>query len=443
MTTITRFAPSPTGLLHIGSVRTALICYMIARKSGGKFMLRIDDTDLERSKNEYAQAIEADLKWLGLDWDIFSRQSDRLARYEEIKQQLIKAGRLYPCYETAEELDMNRKMLINRGLPPIYDRVALKLSDAEKKKFEADGIQPHWRFKLEDNATIEWNDQIKGRVHFETKNLSDPVLIRANGAPTYMLPSAIDDMDFNITNIVRGEDHVSNTAIQIQIFEAMGSKIPNFAHHSLMKTKEGKISKRTGGFDVASLRGEGIENIAICSLMARLGTSENIEPRTSLQELIDNFDISKFSKVAAIYEYEELERINSKVLHITPFNNIKNREEASGIDEEFWLTVRPNLNRFAEIKEWVEICKKPLTPIIDDLEFTKQASELLPPEPWDDNTWGAWTNKVKDATGKKGKDLFMPIRKALTALDHGPELKHILPLIGRDKAIARLRGKTA
>lgn len=258
-----------------------------------------------------------------------------------------------------------------------------------------------------------------------------------------MLPSAIDDMDFNITNIVRGEDHVSNTAIQIQIFEAMGSKIPSFAHHSLMKAKDGKISKREGGFDIASIRNEGIEAIAIASFMARLGTSEPVEPRTSLQELIDNFDLSKFSKVAAIYEYADLERINSKVLHIMPYENIKNRTEASDLDEEFWLSVRPNLNRLSEVKEWAEICKQNLTPIIDDLEFTKQASELLPLEPWNDETWGMWTNKVKEVTGRKGKDLFMPIRKALTARDNGPELKHLLPLIGREKAMARLNGKVA
>jgi glutamyl-tRNA synthetase len=416
---------------------------MIAKQSGGKFMLRIDDTDVERSKQEYAEAIESDLKWLGFNWDIFSRQSDRIARYEEIKLQLISAGRLYPCYETAEELEVKRKMLLNRGQPPIYDRAALKLTDTEKKALEAQGIQPHWRFKLEDNAIIEWDDKIKGHIHFETKNLSDPVLIRANGAPTYLLPSAIDDMDFNITHIVRGEDHVSNTAMQIQIFEAMGSKIPSFAHHSLMKTKEGKISKRTGGFDIGSLREDGIEAISICSLMARLGTSDPIEPRTSLEELISNFDISKFSKVAAIYEFDELDRMNKKVLHVMPYEKVKNREEMQGIDVEFWSSVRPNLSRLKEIQEWWELCKKPLTPVIDDLEFTKQASAMLPPEPWDDNTWGAWTGQVKEATGRKGKDLFMPIRKALTARDNGPELKHLLPLIGREKALARLNGKVA
>jgi glutamyl-tRNA synthetase len=443
MTVITRFAPSPTGLLHIGNVRTALICYMIARKNGGKFMLRLDDTDIERSKDEYSEAIKADLQWLGLNWDLTARQSERMDRYNEIKQQLIKSGRVYPCYESPEELEMSRKMLINRGLPPIYDRAALKLTDAQKQQFESQGVKPHWRFKLEDNATIEWDDQIKGKIHFETKNLSDPVIIRANGAPTYLLPSAIDDMDFNITNIVRGEDHVSNTAIQIQIFEAMGSKIPSFAHHSLMKGKEGKISKREGGFDVASLRAEGIEPMAITSLMARLGTSDPVEARTSLEELIANFDLSKFSKVAAIYDYEELVRINSKVLHITPYQNIKNRPEAFGIDEEFWLHIRPNLSKLSDVQEWALICKQPLTPIIDDLDFTTAAAKLLPEGKWDENTWGAWTNAVKDATGKKGKDLFMPIRKALTARDNGPELKYLLPLIGRDKATARLSGKVA
>jgi glutamyl-tRNA synthetase len=416
---------------------------MIARQNNGKFMLRLDDTDIERSKHEYADAIQEDLKWLGLDWDLFSRQSDRMSRYEEIKQQLYADGRLYPCYESAEELDMKRKMLINRGLPPIYDRAALKLTEADKKRFEAEGRQPHWRFKLDENAVIAWDDQIKGHLHFEAKNLSDPVLIRENGAPTYMLPSAIDDMDFNITHIVRGEDHVSNTAIQIQIFQAMGSRIPSFAHHSLMKGKEGKISKREGGFDVGSLRKDGIEPMAITSLMARLGTSEPVEPRTDLQSLIDNFDIHTFSKVAAIYEFADLERINSKVLHITPYESIKDRTEMKGIDEDFWASVRPNISKLPEIKEWWDICKESLTPIIDDVEFTSKASELLPPEPWDVNTWGAWIDEVKKITDRKGKDLFMPIRKALTALEHGPELKHILPLIGREKAVARLKGNVS
>lgn len=404
-------------------------------------MLRLDDTDTERSTEAFAESIQNDLKWLGLNWDFMARQSERQKRYDEVIAKLVKDGRLYPCYETAEELEIKRKVLIGRGLPPIYDRAALKLSDAEKKKHETAGNLPHWRFKLDDDTAIEWDDLIKGHMHFESKNLSDPVLIRANGTPTYLMPSAIDDVDFNITHIVRGEDHVSNTAIQIQIFDAIGGKMPTFAHHSLMKGKEGKISKREGGFDIASLRDEGIEPLAITSFLARLGTSDPIEPRTSLKELADNFDLSHFGKASAIYEFAELERMNPKILHMLSYNDVKNRKELTGIDEEFWLHVRANLTRIREVKEWWAICKEKVKPIIDDAKFTKEASELLPSGKWDENTWQAWTNIVKEKTGRKGKDLFMPIRKALTARDNGPELKQILPLIGYDKAVARLNGE--
>jgi len=443
MKVITRFAPSPTGLIHIGNVRTALLCYLIAKQNNGKFMLRMDDTDIERSKPEYAQAIQDELKWLGLDWDIFAKQSDRLDRYEEVKQKLISEGLLYPCYESAQDLDVKRKMLINRGLPPIYDRAGLNLTDKEKSDFESQGIKPHWRFKLDETKTISWEDEIKGTITFEAKNLSDPVLIRANGTPTYMLPSAIDDMDFGITHVVRGEDHVSNTAIQIQLFEAIGGEIPTFAHNALMKAKDGKISKREGGYDIAAIRNDGIEVMAINSFLARLGTSDPIEPRTSMQEIIENFNIKRFTKNAAIYEYVELERLNPKIIHKMSFEEIQEREELQGIDKDFFESVKANLNKLSEIKEWWQICKQPLTPVIEDAEFAKKASELLPEGNWDENTWSQWTSKVKEATGRKGKELFMPIRQALTARNNGPELKLILPLIGSEKATARLNGKAA
>ncbi len=441
MTVITRFAPSPTGLLHIGNVRTALICYLIAQKEGGQFMLRIDDTDMERSKEEYVDNIKQSLEWLGLKWDFMARQSERFDRYEEIKKQFIAAGRLYPCYESAEELDMKRKMLINRGLPPIYDRSAMKLTDAEKAKFEQEGKKPHWRFKLDENTPIEWNDLVRGHIHFDAKNLSDPILIREDGSYTYMLPSTIDDVDFKITHITRGEDHISNTAIQIQLFQAMGNKLPYFAHLSLMKGKEGKISKREGGFDIQSLRDEGFEPIAISSFLARLGTADPIEARTNLKDIVANFDLSRFSKGTTIYDFAELERMNPKVLHAMSYGEVKSRPELSGIDEEFWNSVRPNIKKLAEIKEWWDICKENLTPIIDDSEFLKEASTVLPEGTWDENTWNQWVELVKQKTGRKGKDLFMPIRKAITAREHGPELKQILPLIGREKTFARLNGK--
>jgi len=438
MTILTRFAPSPTGLLHIGSARAALVPYLFTRSQGGKFMLRIDDTDLERSREEYAVQIQEDLKWLGLEWEIFSKQSERMERYNEIKQQLFTDGRLYPCYESATELDIKRKMQLTRGQPPIYDRAALKLSNEQIKQFEAEGKKPHWRFKLDENSIIEWDDLIKGHIKFEAHNLSDPILIRETGAPTYMLPSAIDDMDFKITHIVRGEDHVTNTAIQIQIFQAMGNYIPKFAHHSLMKGKEGKISKREGGFDIKTLKEEGIEAMAINSFLARLGTSEPTVPEAHLSDLIKAFDISKFSKTAAIYEFADLERLNPKVLHMMPYSEVKKRPEMHGVSEDFWLAVQPNLNHLHEISEWLEICNSTLTPIIEDAEFLKQAANLLPHEPWDSGTWGAWIEKIKQVSPRKGKELFMPLRKALTARETGPELKFVLPLIGREKALARL-----
>ena len=444
MSVITRFAPSPTGLLHIGNIRTALIGYLFAKKHGGKFMLRLDDTDGERSTEAFATAIGQDLKWMGLEWDLFSKQSERMARYDAIKQQLLAAGRLYPCYETSEEIEIKRKMQLSRGKPPIYDRAALLLTDAQRAELKAEGKPEHWRFKLDENASISWKDMIKGDVTFKAEHLSDPVLIRTNGAPTYMLPSVIDDMDFNITHIIRGEDHVSNTAIQIQMFEALGAPLPVFGHHSLMKTKEGKISKRTGGFDIACVRDEEhIEALTIASLLARLGTSEPVEPRTSLAELVTHFDLTRFTKTAAIYDFDELDRLNSKVLHILPYSAVKDRTEMVGVDEAFWLSVRQNLKRLPDIRLWHAICKEPLTPVIEDPSFTAQASTLLPGGNWDEDTWDQWLTAIKASTDKKGKALFMPLRKALTACDTGPELKYMLPLIGAEKVLLRLNGHTA
>lgn len=444
MSVITRFAPSPTGLLHIGNIRTALIGYLFAKKHGGKFMLRLDDTDHDRSTEAFARSIEEDLNWMGLRWDLFSKQSDRLDRYDTIKQQLLAQGRLYACYETPEEIEIKRKMLLSRGKPPIYDRAALALTDAQKAAFKAEGRPEHWRFKLDETATIAWKDMIKGDVTFRAEHLSDPVIIRANGAPTYMLPSVIDDMDFHISHIIRGEDHVSNTAIQIQMFEALGAPVPVFAHHSLMKSKDGKISKRTGGFDIAHLRDhEHIEALTIASLMARLGTSEVVEARSSLEELVEHFDLSTFTKTAAIYDTEELDRLNSKVLRTLPYRAIQARPEMAGIDEAFWLSVRENLKRLPDIRLWHAICKEALTPVIENQAFTTQASSLLPAGQWDEHTWDIWIEAVKASTGQKGKALFMPLRKALTACESGPELKYVLPLIGHQKASRRLNGHTA
>lgn len=445
MTVITRFAPSPTGKLHIGNARTAIICYLYTKSLGGQFMLRMDDTDAERSSEAFAESIQHDLKWLGLEWDIFARQSDRQARYDEVIEQLIQAGRLYPCYETPEEIDIKRKMLLNRGLPPIYDRAALQLTEEEKAQFELEERPKHWRFKLDETKTITWNDKVKGTIQFEAKHLSDPVLIRANGTPTYMLPSAIDDIDFGITHVVRGEDHVSNTAIQIQLFEALGNKIPEFAHTSLIKSAEGKISKRIGGFSLEELQENGIEPLAIDNLMARLGSSKPVEYHTSLSSLIKAFDIKSFSTSSAVYDVKDLERINKKIIHKFSYDDVKERPELQGIDANFWNVTSANLQTVSEIKEWWSICKEAVEPQVEeeDVTFTKEAASLLPAGEWDDTTWSSWIATVKEETGRKGKQLFMPLRQALTGKSHGPELCYILPLIGRDKVIARLNGKKA
>ncbi len=440
MSVITRFAPSPTGLLHIGNIRTALICYLFAKHNNGKFMLRLDDTDIERSTTAFADSILEDLKWVGINWDIFAKQSERLTRYKEIVEQLIKIGRLYPCYETAEEIEIKRKMLLNRGKPPIYDRAALKLTKDEIEQLDKSGKEKHWRFKLNDNEVIKWHDLIKGEISFKSENLSDPVLIRANGSPTYMLPSVIDDIDYNITNVIRGEDHVSNTAVQIQIFAALGAKIPEFAHHSLMKTTEGKISKRKGGYSICTMREEHIEPMAICSLMSKLGSSEPVVAVTDMQKLGQEFNLKSFGKAAAIYDHEDLKKLNSKIIHSFTYAEIKHREELKNITEDFWAAVKDNINQLNEIQTWYKICKENITPIMDDLEYTKQAALLLPNEPWDYNTWNLWIDAIKAKTNRKGKELFMPLRKALTAEEHGPELKFILPLIGRDRALSRLNG---
>ena len=326
-----RFAPSPTGYLHIGNVRTALVNYLYARKAGGEFMLRLDDTDVARSTEEFAQGIREDLQWLGVTWEQEEKQSARLARYEEVKQQLIEAGRLYPCYESQQELETKRKMLLSRGQPPIYDRAALALTEEQRAAFDAEGKKPHWRFKLDENAKMEWDDLVRGPQSFEGRHQSDPILIREDGSMTYMLPSVIDDMDFGITHVLRGEDHISNTAVQIQIFNALGGAIPTFGHTSLIKTKDGGMSKRDGGFAIRDLREKGVDAEAIISLLSRLGTSEPVELRDDIQQAVDAFDIGQFGKAPANYDEEELLRLNHKRLAELPFATAKPQLEKHGL----------------------------------------------------------------------------------------------------------------
>jgi len=436
-----RFAPSPTGMLHVGNARTALITWLFTRANDGHFLLRIDDTDQERSKDEYEQAIEDGLVWMGADWDEKTRQKDRMDIYAAKIQQLKDNGRLYPCYETAEELDLKRKSQLSRKLPPIYDRESLNLSDEQIKAHEAAGRKPHWRFKLE-HKPIEWNDIVRGAVKFNGSDLSDPVLIREDGTPLYHICSVIDDVEYEITHVIRGEDHVSNTACHVQMFEALGATPPTFAHLPLLSDTDGsKLSKRIGSLSLKDLAAEGLEPMSIVSLMARLGTSDPIEPFTDIQEVIKNFDLSKFSRGTPKFDIEELNRLNAKILREMSYEDIQTKLTELGmadLDEDFWMTVRENIEKLSDVQEWWRVAKGPVTPVIDDAEFAHEALALLPNAPWNENTWKEWTNAVKDKTGRKGKQLFMPLRRALTGMDHGPELSHLLLLIGEEKAKERL-----
>lgn len=443
MTVRVRFAPSPTGYVHAGNIRAAIVTWLLGKKNNGHFLLRIDDTDLERSKKEYEENIEDSLIWLGMPWQEKARQSDRFGRYNELIEKLKADGRLYACYETADELALKRKTQLSRGLPPLYDRAALKLTDEQKETLKAEGRRPHWRFKMEHKA-IEWNDIVRGAVRFEGKDVSDPVLIREDGTPLYHLCSVIDDIDYEMTHIVRGEDHVSNTAMHIQMFEALGAKAPQFAHLPMISDIEGgKLSKRLGSLSLKDLReNEGLEPMAICSLLARLGSSDPIEPFMSMQQLVESFDISKFSKGAPKFDMEELLRLNAKIVHQLSYDDVKVRLAHMGLQdmtEAFWLAVRPNLTKLADVQEWWQVANGPVEPVIADAAFAETAATLLPPEPWNANTWKEWTEAVKAQTGRKGKDLFMPLRQAITGMEHGPELGVLLPLIGAEKTRKRLK----
>lgn len=442
-----RFAPSPTGLIHVGNLRTALITWLFAKHMGGSYLLRIDDTDLERSKQEYEDAIEEGLTWMGMDWDNKVRQQDRLDVYQKVIDDLKAKGRLYPCYETADELALKRKALLARGLPPIYDRAALNLTQGQVGAYEAEGRKPHWRFKLIEQP-ITWNDHIRGEVKFDGGLLSDPVLIREDGSPLYHLCSVIDDIEFDITHIVRGEDHVTNTATHIQMFEAIGAKPPEFAHLPLVSDAEGgKLSKRLGALSVRDLRDtEDLEPMAIANVLARLGTSDPIEAFDSYEPLIRDFAFSKFSRGSPKFDPDEMVRLNAKLVHDMPFSVAEPRIRAlgyDGIDQAFWDAVKPNLERVRDIGLWWDMVNGPVKNTAEDKDFIAKASELLPATPWDATTWKQWTDAIKDATGRKGKELFMPLRQALTGLDHGPELAALLPLIGREKALKRLAGESA
>jgi glutamyl-tRNA synthetase len=436
-----RFAPSPTGLLHIGNARPAVINWLYARKLGGRFILRIDDTDTARSKPEFTAAIERDLKWLGLTWDGEEFQSKRIASYEAAAEKLKSLGRLYACYETPDELEMQRKLQLKAGKPPLYKR-------ADQKPVDTAGRTPHWRFQIEPGE-IAWDDEVRGRCVYHGEALTDPVLVRADGTFLYMMPSVVDDIDMGMTHIVRGEDHVTNTAIQTQIWRALSDKpVPKFAHLPLLVDAAGKgLSKRMGSLSLADLRENGIEPMAVASMVAKIGSSDAIAARADMAALIAEFDISHYGRATPKFDPHDLEFLNSKVLHDLPYAVVKPRLEALGLDvsahgEAFWIAVRGNLRKFSEVSGWWAICFAPHAPSIEDTTFIADAAKLLPPTPWDENTWGQWTKDVAAATGRKGKGLFLPLRMALTGLPHGPEMKLLLPLIGRERAVKRLSGVT-
>ena len=440
MAPVLRFAPSPTGRIHIGNARTAILNWLFVRKSGGAFLLRYDDTDVGRSTAAFAEGIAVDLNWLGIMPDRIEYQSKRSDAYHAAAEKLKASGRLYPCYETADELDRRRKRQLARHQPPVYDRAALTLTDQERQALAAEGRKPHWRFKLE-HRIVEWNDLIRGPQHIDTTNLSDPVLVREDGTYLYTLPSVVDDIDFGITHVIRGEDHVVNTAVQIEIFEALGGTVPSFAHHSLLTGADGQgLSKRLGSLSIASLREQGLEAMAVVSHAALLGTSDSIHPCIDYRELIDGFDLAKLSRAPARFDENELRGLNARLLHMLPFAAVESRL-AHG-DQAFWLAVRGNLTTLADAQYWWTIVAGAITPVVaaEDRDFIAAAARLLPPSPWNGETWKAWTEAVKAETGRKGKGFFMPLRQALTGLDHGPELALLLPLIGRERAMERLKG---
>lgn len=441
---VVRFAPSPTGKLHVGNVRTALINWLFAKGQSGTFILRVDDTDTERSTAEYEAGIREDLTWLGLIWDKTFKQSERFAEYDAAANKLREMGLLYACYETADELDRQRKLQRARGKPPIYNRAALDLTDEDKAKLEAEGRKPHWRFKLS-GERIVWDDLVRGEQAIETSSLSDPVLIRADGSYLYTLPSCVDDIEAGITHVVRGEDHVTNSGAQIEIFKALGGAAPEMAHTPLLVGADGSgLSKRLGSLGMETLRENGIEPLAICSLLGKLGTSDNVEIRESLSQLAEEFAFDKIGRSPARFDEEELYGLNAALTHSMPFEEAKDRLAAldpNAANEAFWLLARENCQTVERADRFIPVAYGEIEPIIEDedREFIATAAKLLPEGELDKETWGAWTSVLKTETGRKGKGLFMPLRKALTGMERGPSVGDMLVLMGRERALARLK----
>ena len=436
--TILRFAPSPTGRIHIGNARAAILNWLMALKTGGQFILRYDDTDTVRSKTEYAESIAVDLEWMGIKPTRVEYQSKRLDKYHIAAEKLKTSGRLYPCYETADELDRKRKRQAAKHLPPVYDRTALKLTDEDRVKLEAEGRRPHWRFKLEHHQ-VEWNDLIRGPVHIDMASQSDPVLVREDGTYLYTFCSVVDDIEFGITHVIRGEDHVVNAAVQIEITRALGGMAPAYGHYSLLIGADGQgLSKRLGSLSITAMREDGLEAMAVVSHAALLGTSDSIHPCADYKELVEGFDLSKLSRAPGRFDEAELRSLNAKLLHMLPWDTVKSRLDYG--TEAFWLAVRGNLEKFSDSKAWYDIIKNKIDPIVtaEDRDFVSNSAKSLPAEPWDSTTWKTWTDALKLASDRKGKQLFMPLRLALTGLDHGPELAALLPLMGRQTVMDRL-----
>ncbi|MCK8786154.1 glutamate--tRNA ligase [Roseomonas sp. NAR14] len=438
----TRFAPSPTGLLHVGNARVALAAWLVARRQGGRFQLRLDDTDTERSKPEYEAAIEEDLRWLGLDWDERFRQRDRLDRYAAAAERLKQAGRLYPCFESEEELRVKRELRLKRGKPPVYDREALKMTAEQRARAEANGKQPYWRFLLS-NATVAWQDGVLGERHVKLPAVSDPVLLRADGTPLYTFTSVVDDLESGVTHIIRGEDHVTNTGVQLDLWAALGGNPRgiHFAHLPLLTGPDGEaLSKRLGSVSLRQLRRDGVEPAAVAGYLAALGTSRDPHPGLP-RDLVAEYEIGRVSHSTARFDPRQMLALNRKLLHGLPYEAVRDRLP-EGADAAFWNAVRGNLDMLDEARPWLEVVRGRIVPPPQpgEEDFLRAALEALPPEPWDETTWGAWTGALREATGRKGRALFLPLRLALTGEEHGPDLRALLPLIGRERAAARLGG---
>jgi len=449
---VVRFAPSPTGMIHVGNARTALYNWLTAKPAGGSFILRFDDTDRERSRTEFADAILTDLNWLGIEPDRIERQSARFGDYDAAAEKLKATGLLYPCYETPEELDRQRARARTRGLPPVYDRRALKLDEAEKAEMEADGRKPHWRFLLPNHAgdplsprrtDVAWKDLFRGEQSIDLASMSDPVLVRADGSYLYTLPSVVDDIAMEVSHVIRGDDHVTNTGAQIALFEALGAAPPAFGHHNLLQAESGEgLSKRDQALSIAALREEGLEAAAVATYATLIGTAEPVRPVHDLAGLAEIFRPDIVNKAATRFSPDELRHLNARLLAELPYESVADRLQAAGIGsgEAFWLAVRGNLERLQDAKQWWQVVTGPIEPVVtqDDVDFLTAAASALPPEPWDQDTWRDWTNELKAATGRKGRQLFMPLRLALTGVSSGPELGQLLPLLGRSSALARL-----